>query len=716
MQCGAACLAMIAAYHGRAISLREAENLCGGSKRGVSLYGLSEAAQRIGMRTTAGRLTIGQLRQVTKPCVAHWDGNHFVVVTRINRNKVTLCDPGRGKRTIAIDEFLRHWLSVSVGGEERGVALTMVPGGSFERGGKVESGSRSGFSRIFRYISRYKICMAEVLGILVIGCLLQLVMPFLTQAIVDIGIRKTDIGFIWLILVGEFAIVAGRTVTDFLRRWLLLHVSMRVNISLTGDFLVKLLKMPMRFFDVKLLGDILQRMGDHTRVQNFLTGETLNILFTLISLLIFGTVLLIYDVYVFLAFLAFSAVYLVWISVFLRQRRQMDYELFSLQGVNQDVTYEFISSMQEIKLQDCRQRRRWEWEDTQADLFVVQMKSLKLQQAQEGGSIFINELKNIVVTILSAQAVISGYMSLGAMLAVQYIIGQLNSPLSSLMSFIYSLQDVRISLERINEIHDCRDEDAEDAEKRGVPDAGDVTLDAVDFKYDNNSARKVLDGVTMRIERGKVNAVVGASGSGKTTLIKLLLGYYPTLKGEIRIGGRPLEEIRLSEWRRKCGVVMQEGVIFSDSIARNIAVSDGDIDMERLVYAARMANIYDYIMGLPLRFDTMVGRRGNGLSQGQKQRILIARAIYRNPDFIFLDEATNSLDARNEREIVDNLEEYFKGRTVLVVAHRLSTVRYADVINVMDHGKIVERGCHEELVRKRGLYWQLVKNQLELGT
>lgn len=547
------------------------------------------------------------------------------------------------------------------------------------------------------------------------GCLLQLILPFLTQSVVDIGIKHNDIHFIWLILLGELMIVIGKTATDFIRRWLLLHISMRINISLVSDFFIKLLKLPMSFFDTKLMGDLLQRINDHSRIQTFLTNQVLGVIFTFMSFTIFGIVLLIYNNLIFIIFMAGSVIYGLWITIFLNKRKILDYELFEQQANNQNKTYQFITSMQEIKLQDCEKRRRWEWEDTQADLFCVQMKSLKLQQTQEAGCIFINEVKNIVITVLAATAVINGQMTLGAMLAVQYIIGQLNSPVEQFMSFIYSLQDVKISLERINEIHEGNNEETAENQISEFNDEKFITLTNVNFKYDQHALKNTLTDVSFDIPEGKVTAIVGASGSGKTTLIKLILGYYPVMSGSISIAGSNINEYNLKWWRRHCGVVMQDGVIFSESIARNIAVDDGDIDTERLERAARIANIYDYIMGLPLKYNTQIGRDGVGLSQGQKQRILIARAVYKNPDFIFLDEATNALDAKNERAIVENLDEFYKGRTVVVVAHRLSTVRNADQIIVLDSGKVIESGNHTSLIEKKGAYYNLVKNQLELG-
>ncbi len=536
------------------------------------------------------------------------------------------------------------------------------------------------------------------------------------QGIVDVGIKRRDISLIWLILIGELIIVVAGAVTDFIRRWLSLHISMRINISLVSDFFIKLLKLPMSFFDTKLLGDIMQRIGDHNRVKVFLTEQLLGVVFTILSFVVFGTVLFMYNIVIFAVFILFSALYMLWVTLFMRRRKVLDYETFEKQAENQNRTYQFVTCMQEIKLQDCENRRRWEWEDVQADLFEVQLRNLKLQQSQEAGSIMINELKNIFITVVSAMGVINGVMTLGEMLAVQYIIGQLNSPLSQLMGFIYSIQDVKISLERINEIHDIRNEEPTVGRVATFTDNMDIELSDVCFKYDPHSPFFTLKDINFTIPKGKVTAIVGASGSGKTTLIKLLLGYYPVMSGEIRVGGIPLMDYNLKWWRRHCGVVMQEGVIFSDTIERNIACGDGEVDRDRVEAAARIANVYDYIMSLPLKFGTKIGSDGVGISLGQKQRILIARAVYRSPEYIFLDEATNSLDTKNERVIVENLGKFYKGRTVVVVAHRLSTVRDADNIVVLEKGSVVESGTHEQLTAAKGVYFNLVKNQLELGS
>lgn len=717
MQCGIACLQMICSYYHKEYTLERLANCCFATTEGVSLLGISEAARKLGLNTTCGRMTIGQLAQVPLPCILHWNQNHFVVLYKIRRGKTFyIADPGKGKIRYTKEEFKSHWISTTSQGEEKGVAMFLEPTAEFGKLKGEEAEGIHSFRFLMGYLKQYRRYFVQIALGLLVGSLLQLILPFLTQAIVDLGIKHRDIQLIWLILLGELMIVIGRTSTDFIRRWLLLHISMRINISLVSDFFIKLLKLPMPFFDTKLMGDLLQRMSDHSRVQSFLTNQTLGVMFTTLSFLIFGVILAYYNLSIFAVFLAGSTLYGIWIATFLRRRKVLDYELFEKQAINQNKTYQFITSMQEIKLQDCEQRRRWEWEDVQADLFGVQMKSLKLQQTQEAGSIFINEVKNIVITVLTATAVINGQMTLGMMLAVQYIIGQLNSPVEQLMSFIYSLQDVKISLERINEVHAAKNEESGKDTKEGFPSEDrSIGIEDMDFKYDPHALRNTLEGISFHIPAGKVTAIVGASGSGKTTLMKLMLGYYPVMKGQITIGGEDINRYNLKWWRRQCGVVMQDGVIFSESIARNIAVDDGEVDVDRLEQAARIANIHDYVMSLPLKYNTLIGRDGVGLSQGQKQRILIARAVYKNPSFIFLDEATNALDAKNERAIVENLNEFYQGRTVIVVAHRLSTVKNADQIVVLDNGKVVETGNHASLIEKQGAYYNLVKNQLELG-
>lgn len=720
MQCGIACLQMVCKYFGREYTSDSLSNLCFATTEGVSMLGINETANNLGLRTICVKTTISIFDKSPLPSILHWDQNHFVVLYKIKKGKkFYVADPGKGLVTYSLDEFKQHWTSTKSNGEDKGIAMFLETTPTFftyKMEGEENIKEKRSFRFLFGYVRKYRKYFGQIILGLVIGSLLQLVLPFLTQSIVDVGIKSQDIGFVWLILLGQLMLTFSRTAIDFIRRWLLLHISLRINISLVSDFFIKLLKLPMSFFDTKLMGDLMQRMNDHSRVNNFLTQQTLNITFAILTFVVFSVVLFFYNKLVFAIFLLGSILYGAWMTLFLKRRKVLDYELFEQQAINNNKTYEFITSMQEIKLQDCEQRRRWEWEDTQADLFGVQMKSLKLQQTQEAGSIFINEVKNIIITVVAATAVIHGQMTLGMMLAVQYIIGQLNSPVEQLMNFFYSLQDVKISLERINEIHQMDDENGKEGLKTSIENKDEgIDIKNIMFKYDPHALHKTIDDVSIHVPQGKVTAIVGASGSGKTTLIRLMLGYYPVLEGKINIGNTDINKLNKKWWRRQCGVVMQDGVIFSESIARNIAVDDGDIDKERLLKAAEIACIKDYVMALPLKFNTKIGRDGVGLSQGQKQRILIARAVYKNPDYIFLDEATNSLDANNEKSIVENLDKFYKGKTVVIVAHRLSTVKNADQIVVIDHGKVVEVGNHESLTAKRGAYYNLVKNQLELG-
>lgn len=722
MQCGVACLQMISKYWGKEYSLDALSRYCFATTAGVSMLGIAEAAGKLGLHTVAGKVALGQLAAAPLPCILFWNQNHYVILYRVKRKMggrqlFYIADPGKGLLKYTEEEFREHWLCTQSKGEEKGIGMFIQPTPAFFERQEEKGGKRRSFKFLFGYIRQYKRYFGQIILGALVGCLLQLIFPFLTQSIVDIGITHQNLNFIYLILLAQLMLTLSRTSVNFIRGWILLHIGMRINISLVSDFFIKLLKLPMSFFDTKLIGDLMQRMNDHSRVENFLTNQALTVVFSLLSFVVFGGVLLSYDYLIFLIFLSGSILYGCWISFFLKKRKQLDYLYFEKQAANNNKTYQFITSMQEIKLQDCEQRRRWEWEDVQADLFDVNMKTLKLKQTQEAGSVFINEIKNIIITILAATAVIDGKMTLGMMLAVQYIIGQLSTPIEQLMNFFYSLQDVKISLERINEIHEMKNEESTpDTLSTFQGENKSLSLTNVDFKYDPHNPRKTLDNVDVIIPEGKVTAIVGTSGSGKTTLIKLLLGYYPLLSGDIKIGNTSLSRYNLKWWRRQCGVVMQDGVIFSESIARNIAVDDGEIDKERLMIAVRIANIDKFINRLPQKYNTLIGRDGVGLSQGQKQRILIARAVYKNPQYIFLDEATNALDANNERVIVENLKEFYQGKTVIVVAHRLSTVKNADQLVVIEAGKIVETGSHDELIRREGAYYNLVKNQLELGS
>lgn len=714
-QCGLACLAMIATALGRETDPNDLEAICQATSEGTSLKAIGETAKIEGIESVAATVTPEKLKELPLPCILHWDNNHFVVLYGItSRGRFRIADPALGKLTYSRQELTKHWGNSD--NDCRGIAMFFQPSDDFEPRKKapVVSGNNA-LKFLLSYVKRYRRYFIHILLGMGLGCVLQLIFPFLTQAIVDLGIGYRDINLIWLILIGELFIVGGRTLTDFLRRWILLHISERINISLLSDFFIKLLSLPMSYFESKQLGDIMQRMNDHSRVESFLTDQVLSTLFSMISFSVFSVVLLIYDSLIFAIFIIGAALQTCWSIFFLRQRRILDHETFKIAARNNSLTYDFLTSMQEVKLQDCERRRRWEWEDLQADRITVQMKSLKLSQTQEAGSIFINETRNIFITVIAATAVIGGDLTLGGMMAVQYMVGQLSSPLGQLLSFMFSLQDVRLSLARIDDIHRLEPEDKETDPIKKIP-SGDITISDLVFRYDRHAEKPILSNINITIPKGKVTAIVGMSGSGKSTLIKLLLGYYNPQSGAIRIGDTDLSSINRRNWRRQCGVVMQDGVIFGESIARNIATADSEIDWMRLQEAARLACIHDFIEKLPLGYNTIIGRDGVGISQGQRQRILIARAIYRQPQLLVLDEATNSLDALNESNIIENLQEFYRGRTVVIVAHRLSTVKNADMIIVMEGGNIKESGTHDSLIECKGSYFNLVKSQLQLDS
>ncbi len=724
--CGPSCLAMIVKHYGGSFNINSIRTDCALNREGVSLLGISKAAEELGFKSVGGRLSFSSLAsEALLPCIVHWSQNHFVVVYKVKNQKkgdctIYVADPGKGLVSYTKEEFCEHWVSTKTNGEEKGIVLLLEPTNQFYTQNDTETVlTQSRMAFLWSYLKKYKRFFTQLILGLLLGSLLQLIFPFLTQAVVDTGIGGKDIGFVWLVLMAEMMLLFSRTAIEFIRSKILLHISTRINISLISDFFIKLMKLPMNFFDTKQMGDLLQRIEDHRRVEQFLTSSSLSLLFSFFTFLVFGVVLVFYNLGVFAVFLFGTLLYAGWIVLFLEKRRLLDYKFFEQAGRNRNVTYQLIDGMQEIKLQGCEQRKRWEWEDVQADLFKVNLQALNLQQVQQAGSITINEVKNILITVLAATSVIQGNMTLGMMLAVQYIIGQLNSPVEQLIHFVYSWQDVSISLDRMNEIHtETNEENAERTRSSYTEESTDghsLAIKDLSFKYNIYSSKNILSDINLLISNGKVTAIVGASGSGKTTLIKLLLGFYEPLSGSIQIGSANLSECNLGWWRSQCGAVMQEGYLFSDTIAKNIAISDDDPNIERIRHAARVANIADYVEALPLAYNTMIGQDGQGISQGQRQRILIARVIYKNPMFVFLDEATNALDANNEQAITDNLLDFYKGKTVIVVAHRLSTVRNADQIVVLNEGKIVELGTHEELIGKRGNYYGLIKNQLELG-
>jgi ATP-binding cassette subfamily B protein len=717
MDCGPVCLRMIAKFYGRGIPLdylREQSHI---SREGVSLLGISDAAEAIGMRSMGTKVSYGQLvNDVPKPCIVHWDQNHFVVLYDTGKGKMHVADPAFGLVKYTGAEFKQHWLATAKEGTEKGICLMLQPTPAFyER--EEEKQPKGGFSFLLRYLRPHRRLMGQLLIGFLAASIIQLLFPFLTQSLVDVGINNQDLNFIYLVLIAQLVLFIGQTSIEFIRSWILLHISTRINISIISDFLIKLMKLPIGFFDTKMIGDLMQRIQDHRRIERFLTNQTLGVLFSVVSLLVFAVVLAIYSWTILLIFLLGSAAYVFWVWLFMRKRRELDYKKFAHMSDNQSMLIQLITGMQEIKLNNYEKQKRWEWERIQARLFRVNVQNLSVDQYQQAGSVFLNQTKNILITVVAAMAVLNGDMTLGMMLAVQFIIGQMNSPLNELINFMHLAQEAGISLERLGEIHNRKEEEDKDKPLLNtMPLDKTLYIENLVFQYEGPHSPKVLNAVSLVVPEKKVTAVVGTSGSGKTTLVKLLLGFYLPASGRIRVGETDLQNFSQQWWRTKVGAVMQDGFIFSDTIVANIAVGVERLDKERLLFAAQMANLMDLIEGLPLGFNTKIGQDGHGLSQGQKQRILIARVIYKNPDYLFFDEATNALDANNEKVIMENLHQVYEGKTVVVVAHRLSTVKNADQIVVIDRGEIVEIGNHDELTARRGAYYNLVKNQLELGS
>lgn len=721
MDCGPTCLQMIARYYGKNYSLQFLRSRSFITREGVSMLGISDAAESIGFRTSGVRISFKQLvEDMPLPCILHWNQKHFVVCYDIRKKRdgyrFYIADPATQFVTYREEELKKCWLTTKVNGEEKGTALALNPTPEFYEREDEKPQKRKTLLFFLKYLSPYKKQMVQlILGMLTIS-LLQLIFPFLTQSMVDVGIRDGNLNFITLILIAQLIVSVSQLSVDFIQSWILLHTNNRINISLISDFLAKLMKLPLHFFDTKMIGDIMQRIGDHNRIKAFLTGSSISTLFSFVNFFIFGFILAYYNLSILGIFLIGNTLYIGWILLFMKYRRELDIRRFAQAAGEQSSLIQLVTGMQEIKLNNCEKQKRWQWERIQVKLFKINIKGLALGQIQQIGSVFFNQTTNIIISFIAAKSVVDGQMTLGMMMSLTYIIGQLNGPIGLFINFVQQLQDAKISLERLNEIHSKKDEEQDIASKLlTLPENKDITLHHVSFSYDGADRDYVLEDICLSIPGSKATAIVGASGSGKTTLVKLLLGFYTPNKGEIRMGGTPIQLINPHSWRSKSGAVMQDGFIFSDTIANNIAVGDERIDIEKLRHAVTVANIRDFIDSLPLGYDTRIGMEGNGISQGQKQRLLIARAVYKNPDFLFFDEATNALDANNEKEIMEHLHEFYRGKTVVVVAHRLSTVRNADKIVVVNKGKIAEEGTHLELTEKRGIYYELVKNQLELG-
>lgn len=712
--CGPTCLRIIAKHYGKLITLQEIRELSETTRTGSSLLKLSDAAEVIGFKSIGVKINYQQLTEAPLPLIAHWNKSHFVVVYKIKNNRVYVSDPSFGLITYAIDEFIQNWIGTNADqSTKEGIVLLLEITPKFRELDWDKADKRS-FKFLFQYLFKYKNLLTQLLIGLIVGSMLQLVFPFLTQSIVDIGIQNNDIDFIYVVLIAQLMLFIGQTGVNVFRSWILLHLSTRINISLVSDFFIKLMNLPIAYFDTRMTGDIMQRIGDHRRIENLLTGSTLNTLFSLMNLFVFGIVLIYYNLTIFFIFVIGSIIYVIWILFFLKRRKELDHKRFSQLSQEQSSVIELINGMQEIKMHNAEKQKRWKWEFVQARLFKVSIQSLTLEQTQGVGSSFINEIKNIIITFTSAILVIEGSITLGMMLSIQYIIGQLNGPITELVGFIQTTQDAKISLERLGEIHDKEDE--ENRKKQMITNVKlnqDFKLEKISFRYTGND-ENVINDLNVNIPANKITAIVGSSGSGKTTLMKLLLKFYEPNSGSIRYGDDFLISISHRAWRSNCGVVMQEGYIFNDTIAYNIAVGEDTIDRERLLSAVKTANIYDFIQSLPLGFNTKIGNEGMGISTGQKQRLLIARAVYKNPGLLFFDEATSALDANNERIIMNNLNTFFANKTVVIIAHRLSTVKHADQIIVLEDGKIMEIGNHETLLNKKGMYFNLVKNQLDL--
>ena len=725
MDCGPASLRMVSQFYGKHYRLETLRERCFLTREGVSMLGIADAAETIGFRTRGVRTSVRELvAERPLPCIIHWNHNHFVVLYDIRKNRRTgmhtfcVADPASQLVRYREEEFMRCWCSTtSARGERLGVALLLTPTPEFGRiADEPPQSTRRSLLFFARYLLPHRQAFVQMVLAMVLGMAMQLAAPFLTQAMVDVGIGGRNLGFITLILMAQLGLFVSQLAVNFIRSWVVLHTNARIDIALISDFLMKLMRLPLRYFDTKMTGDIMQRIGDHSRIKNFLMSNSMSILFSLANFVVFGAILAYYHWQILIIFLAGNSLYVAWVLSFMKYRRELDIRRFNQSAAEQSNVIQLIQGMQEIKLNNCERQKRWEWERIQVRLFRISVRGLSVGQIQEAGSVFFTQSTHILISFIAAKAVVDGMMTLGMMMSLTYIIGQVSAPIGQFIGFAQSLQDARLSLERLNEVHSERDEEqAAEGQLTELPGRRDIEVEDVTFSYSGADRDYAVEHLSLCIPEHKVTAIVGASGSGKTTLVKLLLGFYEPGRGQIRVGNTPLQLINPHVWRAATGCVLQDGFLFSDTIARNIAVADEQVDPKRLQRAVEVANIGDFIERLPLGYSTKIGMEGNGISQGQRQRLLIARAVYKNPEYIFFDEATNALDANNERIIMQHLEEFYRGRTVVIVAHRLSTVRHADNIIVVDKGHVVEQGTHDELVRKRGYYYTLVRNQLELG-
>lgn len=712
--CGPACLKIISKYYGKYYSLQYLRDLCGITREGVTFLDISYAAEKIGLRTVSVKATIEKLtNRVPLPCIIHWDQNHFIVVYQTKKDKIYVSDPAKGLLSYTTDEFEEKWYKKE---DKFGMLMVLEPMANFKQ---IEANERierfKSFENLLNYFTPYKKAFGILFAVMLIATGLQAVLPFISKSVIDIGIYTHDIPFIHLMLIGNIILLLSITLSNVLRDWVLLHVSTRVNISLISDYLIKLMKLPVTFFENKLVGDILQRANDHERIRSFVMNNSLGMLFSAITFVVFSIILLIYNSTIFFIFVCGSALYVVWILTFLEVRKKLDWEYFELNAKNQSYWVETIENVQEIKINNYEDIKRWKWEAIQARLYRLNLKVLKINNAQSLGAQFINSMMNIAVTFYCAVAVINGEITFGVMISTQFIIGMMNGPVAQLVGFIQSAQYAKISFMRINEIHQLKDEDETTsvvANSMDLPLDKSLYLNNISFQYSRN-APFVLKNISLDIPKGKVTAIVGDSGCGKSTLLKLLLRLYRPSYGEICMGEMNVNNISLRNWRAKCGCVMQDGKLFNDTIQNNIVLDDENIDYEGLQKAVEVANISREIEAMPQGYQTMIGEMGRGLSGGQRQRVLIARALYKDPDYLFLDEATNALDTINEQRIVQALNNVFKNRTVIVIAHRLSTIRRADQIIVLKAGEIAEIGNHQSLMQNKQYYYNLIQSQYE---
>lgn len=715
MDCGPACIRMIAEHHGKRFPLNYLRNLSYLARDGVSVAGIHEGLEAIGFEGNTFKLTLKELGTLCPlPAILHWNQNHFVVLYRVEkkRNGKTfyhVADPAYGKHRFNEGEFIQEWLS-----GDKGVALAVEPTDLFYEQNPPEE-ERTLRHFIGRYLSPYKNEMFQLALGLLAGVATSLIAPFLTQAMIDRGIGDKDLNIIVVIVIAQLCLFLGGYMINLIRNWVVLYMSTRINIRIISDYLEKVMRLPMKFFETKSIGDFNQRISDHYRLESFTTSETLMTVFSLISFSVFFIIIGLYSIKILAVYLIFTILSILWMVYFLKKRKTIDYKLFRIRTENQNAIFEMINGMSEIKLNNFQEFKRKEWQQIQGKLYKARMKSLGINQTQGAGYTILNQSQSIIVTFIVAIAVVRGEITLGMMMSITYILGQMSSPLSQLIGFVQRLQDAKISLERSGEVHIQEDEDCKEL-YRSLPESNEsIAVRNLSFRYGGTYSKIVLKEIDFVITKGRTTAIVGESGSGKTTLIKLLLKFYPPTEGIIYLGEMPLDDFSADEWRSNCGIVMQDNFIFADTIERNIVLGDEEIDKERLAEAIRIANLVSFLEQQPMGLQTRVGTAGMGISGGEKQRIMIARAVYKNPNYLFLDEATSSLDAENERIIVENLNAFFRYKTVVVIAHRLSTVKNAHQIVVLKDGEIKETGNHKKLIARKGVYYELVHNQLDLA-